>query len=978
MQNKEIEHILSSVKFSFDHSIFYSHIFQLVSVHNAQKNGKALSNPILEEYIELSRRIDRSQLQESCSIRNVLRTRHLVPFLIDDKGEIDLSFISSTITDLRNHLYSLGPQRQYDAVRQEHILFQLEALYSQKPLQLLLKKCIRPVSHAGIDFLIRQTLDISPNIPLTDVHARRAVLSAWLCYLRQNVGSCFATAPAEIIQSEQPEHFLEDLQSLLATGNLKRTFGGIENSVPISMSWGSGDWKKPIVVQFAAGKIWPEVFYSPGLINALESIGYFEAKMLLKKKILQLKFDVENLVKKISRNGIAILTAEQIIRSILLQKLSLTEKQLKEYENIHQHRSISHILPSVASAKNGIQMRCSQFFHSFETAKHAFMILADNALLKTWEYTLASFSDIKYEFGRWNFYASLGLETNQPDGIGQCIYREIQEKLERANQKVEEISLEYERIFTKAKTVESRMRHVSSDKEVDWLRMEYQMVRNELSFLQEQRDEAQRYAKNLVNLYDTLYELYVDLFKDYFQEVYDADLQEIKSNPFDDSPAGFRLVYKHGRSNSSQWTHIYNHQQFIDALTSFFISTEVQIAHALEEKKIEKDLSEVVSSIIKHIQTKEFIESAFHRMAEAHKMPKVFDPLAHLDSIEKKPWVYTSGGTMNTLVSCYYRLEDKPKEVQKWVESEIELLVFFADCLKEMPTPFLDTFTKKNRRSMLMHSPTHAFLLQPLFPNFRKLWSNEQFTYTFVRDHFVLPAEMFVENLLLNDEMIRFLLSHLTSRIPENRRSYFTDAIGSLSGPLSPIFFREHIVGVIEKGERWQSFLSVEELDGYLYSALPLCPRSQIEDAIHSIFHFVFKEEQARVDEMILIYHSFASSKNWTPFVTAHQLQQICKAIICLALLQTATSIDYHLLVAEAAQKLHLAMPSPVIFADSNWLKDYFGFVVNPGTAQLELWRLDYTGSVGFPMRSWKAWLNGSRPDLKWGIYVKPFEYGQF
>ena len=70
-------------------------------------------------------------------------------------------------------------------------------------------------------------------------------------------------------------------------------------------------------------------------------------------------------------------------------------------------------------------------------------------------------------------------------------------------------------------------------------------------------------------------------------------------------------------------------------------------------------------------------------------------------------------------------------------------------------------------------------------------------------------------------------------------------------------------------------------------------------------------------------------------------------------------------------------MPAPLIFADTNWVKEMFGFVVNPGTGKLELWRLDYTGSNGYPMTSWKQWVNGSRPDLRWGIYVKPFEYGK-
>ena len=105
-------------------------------------------------------------------------------------------------------------------------------LESNKDLVRQLKKLTRPLSNKWAEELIRQTLQLPPNMPLTDAHTRQAVLAAWLCYLRQNVGSCFATAPAEIVHEEQPELFLQDMLDLISTGRLRRTFGGIENSVP--------------------------------------------------------------------------------------------------------------------------------------------------------------------------------------------------------------------------------------------------------------------------------------------------------------------------------------------------------------------------------------------------------------------------------------------------------------------------------------------------------------------------------------------------------------------------------------------------------------------------------------------------------------------------------------------------------------------------------------------------------------------------
>lgn len=986
MQQKAIDHILSSIKAPLNHPLFYPRVFALAARRRSE--GRAtradiLSNIVTEEYEELSRRLDRSQIQESSSVRNVLRTRQLAQLLVNEKGEIDLSALPTVISYFKEHLYSLGPQRQYDGKRQEHILKVLQLLATQQDLVRLLKKFTKPLTNKWAEELIRHTLQLSSGTIITDTHTKQAVLSAWLCYLRQNVGSCFATAPAEVIHDEQPELFLQDLLDLIATGTLKRTFGGVENSVPLSASWGSGDIKKPLLIQISTKGISPEIWHSPGLIVAFEAIGFLKPNDRIKQKVQQMEDWIKPLIQQNQSHSFCVLTVEEMIRSILLQMLGITEKQMKEYENRPRELFHTQLLVHTPSVKNsgGIGERCANFLHLFEVAKNTFKSLADNALLKAWEFTLASFSDIKYEFARWNFYASLGLQTNEPGGIGQCIYQIIQRKLDLANTKVQEIQYEYEMVYTQVKTLEARMRHASTEKEVQWLKIDYQSRRNEFYFLEEQRNEAQSQASALVDLYDILYKLYVDLFKDYFQEVYDADMQEVTTGPFDDSPAGFRLLYKHGRSNTSQWTRIQNQHDFIDALSSFFVATEPQISHALGEKKLEKDLSDVVTGIINHVKTREFLESALHRMAIAHSAPLIKDPLEHLELVEKKPWVYTSGGTMNTLVSCYYRIEDRPKEVEKWVENEMELLVYLADTLKQIPPVFLNPYLKEKRQSMLMQSPTHAFLLKPAISPFKETWLNDEFTYTFIRDRFVRPAEMFVEHLLLNDEMLLYLIQQINEKIPENFQPRFKVVFGNLKGPLNPIFFREYLLDKLEndRGLRYGSrpILASEEIDGLLYSLLPLFSINELKDRLQNVFVSLPGLTSEKINQILHLFDQVSSSRREQSIIGAQQLQDMCKALLCLSKVSTTTSCDYHLHISLAAQKLGFAMPAPLIFADTNWVKDMFGFVVNPGTGKLELWRLDYTGSNGYPMTGWKQWVDGSRSDLRWGIYVKPFQYGQ-
>jgi hypothetical protein len=988
VRQDQITRILSSVKAPLTHPLFFPRIFALAAKNrrlNNKQQDNAISAIIQEEYDELSRRLDRSQIQESCSVRNILRARRLATLLIDDKGELKMNLLSEVIEQLKLNLYSLGPYRQYDAKRQEHLLKILTILYENKDLVRTLKKIGRPFSNKYAEELIQQTLELHPSTTITDAHTRRAILAAWLSYLRQNVGSCFATAPAKIIQEEQPELFLQDMADLLATGRLKRTFSGIEYSVPLSISWGAGDLKKPLLIQIASAHIQPEIWYSPGLMAAFESINFFKKEDTLKYKVNQIKAWLTPFIQhKGAKQFTIILTAEEIIRFIMLQAFGLTEQQLREYESrpkgMVQSQLLMHI-PTSSRNFGGIGERCANFLQQFEVAKNAFKGLSDSALLKAWEFTLASFSETKLEFTRWNLYSSLGMGTSEPGGIGQCIYQIIQRKLDVINKKVQEVQYEYEIVFTHVKTLESRMRQASTEKELHWLRVEYQSRANEFYFLEEQRDETQYQAKNLVGLYESLHALYLELFKDYFQEVYDADVQEIITGPFDDSPAGFRLLYKHGRSNTAQWTRIKNQAEFIDALASFFVATEPQVVAALELKKgLEKDLSEIVTAIINHVKTKEFLETAFHRMAAAHHVPLIQDPLEHLDRVEKKPWVYTSGGTMNTLVSCYYRLPDKPKEASKWVESELELLVFLVDSVKHIPQPLIEPYLKKARSALLMQSPTHAFLLKPNIPLFKEAWMSEEFTYTYVRDRFLKPAEFFVERILLDNEMIQFLIQQLTEKVPENFQPRFKSMSSQLTGPLNPIFFREYLVDLLshDRGLRYgrTAILAEEEIDSMLYSNLPLFPIYELRDRINKILILLPGIDSLKVEKVLNLFDQIPLSRG-SQVISANQLQDICKALLCLSELLTSSPYDYHLSISQAAQKLEFAMPTPIIFADTNWVKDEFGFVLNPGTGRFELWRLDYTGSFGYPMTSWKQWVDGSISNQSWGIYVKPVEYGQ-
>jgi hypothetical protein len=979
MSSEKIIQIASSIKLPVDDPLFPERIFTLVARERKSSLGKddnTLEKICSEEYDALSRRADLSKLQDSCSIRNVIKTRRLANFLVQDNGEILFDRIPMVLQHLKDHLASLGPNRQFDTRRNEHIMRALTYLIEHKEAQRLLKNITKPYHHRHADQIIRDTLRLAANVVVNDAHARRAVLSAWLCYLRQNVGSCFATAPAIIVQSEQPEVFLKDLNEILGTGSLKRTFGGIEYSVPLSISWGAGDLKRVLVLEMGEALERSDLWLSPGLLEAFETIEIIDSQAPLKQKSERARELILDALKAhYSDRTYFVITPEELIRKVILQHLKITEKEIQDYLNRPKGMMQSSLVMQVSTTNR------NQVYAKFETMKEnaesAFNGLADNALLKSWEFTIASFAETKAQFTRWNLYSSLGMGAQEVGGIGHSIYEILQHKLDYYNRQAQDLQTEYELKYGQLKYLEGRVRSASTEKELQWIKVEYQSHLNEFYTLEEMRDTSQAKAKQISGMFEALIDTYYDLFPRYFQEVYDADMQ-MAIGQYDDSPAGFRLIYKHGRANTSQWTYVRSPDDFIDALSNFFIVTETEILSMHPFKGFEHDVSEIVTAIVTHIKTVEFLETAFYRMAAVHKTPIVKNPLENLDKIEKKPWAYTSGGTMGSLVSCYFGREQLPTDISRWVENPMELFVFLVDTIKQIPPKLSESYIRDPSRALLMHSPTHAFLFRAGFAKFREAVMQDALSYIWIRDQIVKPMERAIDRIVLDEEKMNFLINLLASNIPESFRFYFKKVFSHIHGEMSAKEFREFVVETMEKENgltmRESPILAEEEIDSRLYEYLPLLPVNKLSESLKEILR-----KLPNLPSDIEINFSTAwenvSTSTGEQFVTSQTLQNICKAFLNLILEKTSSSIDYSREIARVAIELDLALPAPVSFADTNWVHDDFAFVVNPGSGKLELWRFDPSGRHGRPMVQWNQWLNGSRKDIPWGIYTRPHEY---
>ena len=175
------------IKVPVDDPSFYQRTFSLIAKQRKQhsKHDSGIKKIIEDELDALSRYIDRSKVQDASAVRALVRIRKLVEVLINDRGELDKNALSQAISEVKAHLYSLGPGRQFDTKHSEQQLRAMLQLQDGKEMQILLKKISTPYMNRYAEQLIKETLQLPANSRENDPQAKRAALSVWLCLLRK-------------------------------------------------------------------------------------------------------------------------------------------------------------------------------------------------------------------------------------------------------------------------------------------------------------------------------------------------------------------------------------------------------------------------------------------------------------------------------------------------------------------------------------------------------------------------------------------------------------------------------------------------------------------------------------------------------------------------------------------------------------------------------------------------------------------------
>lgn len=944
---------------SFD---FTSVFFPTLRPQNEVLDWKLLFSALEDPLWDL---FQQSRLQEPSTIWSLRFSFALAQDLVNEKGQIDLTKLQDAIVFLKNHKYIVCLDSNSIAYRLLHIRRVLHWL-EEDAYRSRFEKINRGRGHFGIENLLKLSAQAagaatSESFYLSDRWVRVCVLSAWFHYIRQVVGSCFATAPAILIQQHQPENFLKDFQQILENGHLKRTFDGKELQVPAAEDSGIGDLRKRFALE-------PSLIHAPGLVWALSKVCNTDQSVPtddLKEESTRLLVAQQ----VFAQDGY--LCAQNLIESYLCKRFEVNRLQFQEYlKRPKQQVASGAVLLETSTKETSLETIAAKI----QLAQEYFCCLTEHPLQRSWEFTLASFSDTRTDYCLWSLHTSLGLNPNEPEGLAERLFQILDEKVKEYNEKTAQMQPRCEDMDYQVQHVAVRLQSAKDDRELSWLRAEYQNVKAERDQLLQERDSFHQKANAFANLFHALLDEYIRLFESYFQQVYDPQMRDAAPGPYEDSPAGFRLVFKSGRSSASSWISIQNGAQYIDSVARFLIITEQEILSQQAFEVIRDDLSHIVTLLVQHIRSERFLTKSFERMVKGLGMSLDVSSVELQEKSLIKPWSYISGGTMSGLVSHYYARSEPAQEKKSWFQDIQELWVFLIDTMKDMPTVWSERFRADPTLPLLMHSSQHAFLFLPGHPTFIEGWNHSGYPYTWIRDSYIGVVRDFYSACFLEPEAQLLVFEALK----KETGVAFSFEVNRMSPRLRPYDLRRELIkkASTQLSQGWILESFSEKLDSLLLRLLPIHDLATARRKLQEVcLESTWLAKHLSLSKRESIWRFCEKRLDQTSFVTAEQVLKCFNDGLREQIQGPASSPLNPLELKQELARFGLLLPLPVFFADTNWDHYVFAFVLSPGTDELEIWRMKPDSHIGYPMTDWKNQFHEMAQNSLWGIYHNPQDY---
>lgn len=932
-----------------------------------KQKPQELDNIFCAEDDELFRAYQITALQSPLAAKNITLARNTARYILADNGEIDIAKVVRAIEHLTSCLYPLGPYRQDETQSREHILHMLQAIKQESEIKERIKKLFVP-SYTTIQDLIRHTLALDSGSSLTPTHVRQAVLTALFSYLRQDVGSCFVTAFAIRIHQEYPKLFIKDMDHLLSSGKITRIVNSREISVPINLSGCIGELFKPVRILDLYPDPIMKLSLSPGLTHAFLAAGLVQTLDDPQVRIQQL-LSHEYLMNKLQHIDETI-TANEIIESTLLHHYQITSHALQSL--LYQEGLYSKQL-AVFSGEHTQNLSQNQrvynYLTAYNAAKMAFIRDTQNPLLKSWEYTLATLADANNSFTLKHICIALGWDSQDPQSIAHVIQQSVEQEVHDARKLIEKCEQTYNEARAQLDYIENRMKHPINAEDNKILLMDHIRFRQELNQALHDWNTAQEKAKKLLSLPNFVLSFYTKVLPQYFRSSYDAFIQEF-SHMYDDIPAGFRILFTHGRSHPHTWSPIYSLKEFISFLSEFFSSTEDDLLSKHGIIGLEKEAATLINKIISHLQKTTFQESAILRILHAYQQPIPSSILNNLNKISHTPWVYVSGGTLDTLIQDYFENTEKVMRINKHPENAHELAAFFSDALKDLPSA-IKNYLEDGSHNLLASSPTHVFSITAGSPLFRDAWNNDWYSYTWLRDIWMKQQQDFLKDTLLREQEIytfihRFCVKYNLQNVAKDFHNFCSDY--SLTLP-----------ELYDKASRFLKDVFPELLVLTLYQRrlahtlvqdIPYISEQQIPEVLENICGYLGISSRITYDKFSKLIEQFIPKLS---LLSSENMRHLLLGLLMESYRRIYFEEDLFLRLITAMRHYQLAYPAPLLFGDTNWAYSYFGFILHPGTQEIDLWKFNYAGLQGYPLENRHELFGVSQP---WTLYANPIDYG--
>lgn len=866
---------------------------------------------------------------ESSLLINRFLCDALADFLIDEKGSFLADRLAIAAQALSQMATGLGAG--YTTPRTLNTLTALKSLDDPDCVKELMRLHV-PVKGTFGYRLIESCTQLAHGTSLGPADTKRVVLSAFLSDLRQQIGSCFATATALFIRTRLPVRFFKDVADLLYKGGLSRLIQGHEYQVPAAPSWGHGD------------------------LDVLFDL--FEQRRLV-------TYVLYEMFSKIAmKDEPSFLKVWHFVKNQKAQKTSL-RTLVKLFFTEHFHLPPYVWKAHLEISKKSIDSSWSEVADLWKKAMRYISMLTLHPVNKTWEYALASFSDVKLEFFHWNSFYALGLSPDIPGGLAAFLVEGVQGRMDELRKHIEEIQSDLQTTSHYINTLNLRAKNATSEHDLARMRSSAHGQHTRLNRLQaEGRDYARR-IQALSNMLSPFVRGLSKHFQEHFQEIYDPTLAHNSEDEVrDDRIAGFRLAIKKGLKDPSLWTLIDSDEEYVIELSRFFQNffADMDRIEGLEDLH-SRDINSITSLISRWLSEGDFLQKAYTRV-QTTRRGILFDKQF------LKPWSYLAGGSLKALLSVYFETETAFSELEKKPKSAEELFAFFIETSFELPLQEQEKVKSVPSLGFLMTAPEHCCLFQPGEPSFYSAWARTQYPFTWVRDAVIAPSKEALEKIRLDNFSAKAFLDRLANLLPPTagvllegldlKDLSFAEAKSKI---LRRFNSRDHdaIGGAIDGGFfTWTPFIQGADLE-----KKALCLLAKV--SVHNLETKgkLFKEAAKALgfSRLFPTYETYDKT----------QLFECVKALYIYVNKTLFSSEDFLAKIEMAAKEERLSFAHAICFADSNWIKEKLAFVVSPTSLELEVWRVDHAAACGRPLYPWNKRLKSG--ETEWSVFNKVAEF---